>query len=89
MSLPTDPVDPGSPEDQEEPEEPDTFARDTRGEELPAETPEADAAEQRTALRPDEDAPLDEGPDGEADDADRAEQARSAGGGDEGEDDYR
>ncbi|MCA1222308.1 hypothetical protein [Streptomyces sp. 8L] len=81
------------PQDPRDPEEPRTFTRDTGGDGLPAETPEADAAEQRTALRRDEDESSGEEPAGpggsdtEADDADRAEQARPAGG--DEDDDYR
>jgi hypothetical protein len=81
MSVPRDPENLENPEDPEEP------APEGRGDELDVETPEADAAEQRTELR----RGGDEEPTGidrdQADEADVAEQARSAG--PDGDDDYR
>jgi hypothetical protein len=76
-----------------DPTEPDTFGTDREdagsdAEARGAETPEADAAEQRAeVLSPDEDEPVSVGQ-READEADTVEQARSAGP-DEDEDDYR
>ncbi|MEV7725506.1 hypothetical protein AB0P15_12315 [Streptomyces sp. NPDC087917] len=58
-----------------DPAEPETF-RDRIEEDLDAEAPEADAVEQRTDLRPEEDGPAATLEPGEADDADAADQAR-------------
>ncbi|MGW0392609.1 hypothetical protein ACWDYJ_17265 [Streptomyces sp. NPDC003042] len=58
-----------------DPAEPDTF-REQFAETFDAEAPEADAAEQQTDLRPEEDEPLTELEPGEATDGDAAEQAR-------------
>ncbi|MGW0362349.1 hypothetical protein [Streptomyces sp. NPDC002990] len=58
-----------------DPAEPDTF-REPRPEDLDAEAPEADVAEQLAELRPDDDDPV-SGPErGEATDGDAFEQAR-------------
>ncbi|MET9322416.1 hypothetical protein ABZX75_19825 [Streptomyces sp. NPDC003038] len=58
-----------------DPAEPDTF-REQQPEDLDAEAPEADVAEQLAELRPDDDDPV-TGPErGEATDGDAAEQAR-------------
>ncbi|GAA3741069.1 hypothetical protein [Streptomyces tremellae] len=82
MSVPSHPQNPVDPED------PDTFAEQAGEPELSPETPEADAAEQRTGLRAEVDEPLSAAEGGEADEADRAEQAIPAGD-EEEEDDYR
>ncbi|WP_307865585.1 hypothetical protein [Streptomyces montanisoli] len=76
------------PENPDEYVDQDTFGREAPGGELDAETPEADAAEQRADVRDDdaEESPA-RGATDEADEADRAEQARPAGGGED--DDYR
>ncbi|MET9349760.1 hypothetical protein [Streptomyces termitum] len=58
-----------------DPSEPDTFS-DEEDAGLDQEVPEADAAEQQTALRPDEDAPLGDVDRDAANEADAAEQAR-------------
>ncbi|MCJ1678010.1 hypothetical protein MTF65_11770 [Streptomyces sp. APSN-46.1] len=68
-----------------DPAEPETF-QEQLPEALDAETPEADAAEQRTELRPSEDDPLTPLEGSEATDGDAFEQARVV---PQDEDDYR
>ncbi|WP_282694193.1 hypothetical protein [Streptomyces sp. CC208A] len=58
-----------------DPSEPDTFPEEEEAV-LDEEVPEADAAEQHTELRPDEDEPLDAISHDTADEGDASEQAR-------------
>ncbi|MCX4971589.1 MULTISPECIES: hypothetical protein [unclassified Streptomyces] len=70
-----------------DPADPETFANDDEPEELDPEAPEADAAEQRKGLEPQEDdGPLTVGDPASADEGDLAEQARVV---ELDEDDYR
>ena len=70
-----------------DPTDPETFANEDEPQELDPDTPEADAAEQRTALEPQEDTgPLTVGDRADADEGDLAEQARVV---ELDEDDYR
>ncbi|MQY16706.1 hypothetical protein SRB5_69080 [Streptomyces sp. RB5] len=68
-----------------DPQEPETF-QNTSDDQTGVEVPEADAAEQRTELTPDEDTAVDERTTDHANPADAAEQARSVA---TGEDEYR
>ncbi|MCG7528906.1 hypothetical protein MHW47_31260 [Streptomyces sp. OfavH-34-F] len=68
-----------------DPREPETF-EDVQPDEPGQETPEADAAEQRTELRPEDDEPLTALDRSGASEADAAEQARTV---PQDEDDYR
>ncbi|MET7341027.1 hypothetical protein ACIOEZ_04375 [Streptomyces sp. NPDC087866] len=68
-----------------DPRDPETF-EDVQPDEPDQETPDADAAEQRTDLRPESDEPLTDFERGEASEADAAEQARVV---PQDEDDYR
>ncbi|MFF4171398.1 hypothetical protein [Streptomyces sp. NPDC001744] len=69
-----------------DPTEPDTFTEEEEVVVLHEETPEADAAEQHTELRPEEDEPLTHVERESANEADAAEQARVVA---LDEDDYR
>ncbi|MFJ2827583.1 hypothetical protein ACIPC1_08250 [Streptomyces sp. NPDC087263] len=59
-----------------DPTDPETFANEDEPEELDPEAPEADAAEQRTGLEPQEDDLATVGDPANADEGDLAEQAR-------------
>ncbi|NUR58865.1 MAG: hypothetical protein HOV87_09335 [Catenulispora sp.] len=59
-----------------DPSDPDTFQQDDDAVELPMEAPEADAAEQHAAIRPDRDDPLTRIDPDAANEADAIEQAR-------------
>ncbi|MEV7346194.1 hypothetical protein [Streptomyces sp. NPDC093544] len=69
-----------------DPTDPETFANEDEPEELGPEDPEADAAEQRTGLEPQEDDLTTVGDPANADEGDLAEQARVVA---LDEDDYR
>ncbi|MEV5232236.1 hypothetical protein [Streptomyces pseudogriseolus] len=72
-----------------DPTDPETFEEDEdvqEGVEYDVEAPEVDAAEQKTAVRPEEDDPLEEVDPGRANEADLVEQARVVS---LDEDDYR